>query len=53
MHDTFMQQALALATQSLLSTSPNPRVGCVIATSDGQVLGQGFTQRAGQAHAEV
>lgn len=48
-----MQQALALAAQSLLITSPNPRVGCVITTPDGKVLGQGYTQRAGQAHAEV
>lgn len=48
-----MQQALALAAQSLLITSPNPRVGCVITTPAGQVLGQGFTQRAGEAHAEV
>lgn len=51
--NTFMQQALALAAQSLLLTSPNPRVGCVITAPDGQVLGQGFTQRAGEAHAEV
>jgi len=51
--NTFMQQALALATQSLLLTSPNPRVGCVITTPDGQVLGQGATQRAGEAHAEI
>ncbi|HSN80915.1 MAG TPA: bifunctional diaminohydroxyphosphoribosylaminopyrimidine deaminase/5-amino-6-(5-phosphoribosylamino)uracil reductase RibD [Rhodoferax sp.] len=48
-----MLQAQALAEQSLLLTSPNPRVGCVITTSAGQVLGQGFTQRAGEAHAEV
>ena len=48
-----MQQALALAAQSLLITSPNPRVGCVITTPDGQVLGQGYTQRAGEAHAEI
>jgi diaminohydroxyphosphoribosylaminopyrimidine deaminase/5-amino-6-(5-phosphoribosylamino)uracil reductase len=48
-----MQQALALAAQSLTLTSPNPRVGCVITSVDGQVLGQGRTQRAGQAHAEV
>lgn len=51
--ETFMQQALALAAQSLLLTSPNPRVGCVITTPDGQLLGQGATQRAGEAHAEV
>ncbi len=53
MHDTFMQQALALAAQSLLLTSPNPRVGCIITTPGGRVLGQGATQRAGEAHAEV
>ncbi len=51
--ETFMQQALALAAQSLLLTTPNPRVGCVITTPDGQLLGQGATQRAGEAHAEV
>ena len=51
--NTFMQQALALAAQSLLLSSPNPRVGCVISTPEGQLLGQGFTQRAGEAHAEV
>lgn len=53
MHDTFMRQALALAAQSLLITSPNPRVGCLITTPDGRVLGQGATQRAGEAHAEI
>lgn len=51
--NTFMQQALALAAQSLLLTSPNPRVGCIITTPEGQLLGQGATQRAGEAHAEV
>ncbi len=49
-----MDQALGLAAQALFISSPNPRVGCVIATADGQrVLGQGFTQQAGGPHAEV
>ena len=48
-----MAQALALATQSLTLTSPNPRVGCVICSPDGKILGQGHTQRAGGPHAEV
>ena len=48
-----MSQALALAKQALFITSPNPRVGCVIVGADGTVLGQGHTQMAGQAHAEV
>ena len=49
----FLEQALALATQSLLLTSPNPRVGCVITSPAGQVTGQGHTQRAGGPHAEI
>lgn len=48
-----MQRALALATQSLTLSAPNPRVGCVILSPDGQLLGQGYTQRAGGAHAEI
>ena len=49
----YIDQALALATDSLLLTSPNPRVGCVIASAQGEVLGQGHTQKAGEAHAEI
>jgi diaminohydroxyphosphoribosylaminopyrimidine deaminase/5-amino-6-(5-phosphoribosylamino)uracil reductase len=48
-----LEQALNLASQSLTITSPNPRVGCVIATPDGQTLGSGHTQQAGGPHAEV
>ena len=55
MSDTLhLTQALALATQSLHLTSPNPHVGCVITSPDGaSVLGQGHTQRAGGPHAEI
>ena len=49
----FISQALGLAAQALFLSNPNPRVGCVIATPDGRVLGQGFTQQAGGPHAEV
>ena len=48
-----MNLALNLARQALWLTSPNPRVGCVITTADGKVLGQGHTQRAGGPHAEI
>lgn len=48
-----MNQALALAEQAMYLTSPNPRVGCVITGPDGHLLGQGHTQMAGGAHAEV
>ena len=51
------QQSLALALQeatcAIHSSDPNPRVGCVITTPDGQVIGQGHTQAIGGPHAEV
>ena len=52
-HTPFITQALGLAAQALFLSSPNPRVGCVITTPDGRVLGEGFTQQAGGPHAEV
>lgn len=48
-----MQTALDLAASALFITSPNPRVGCVLVAADGQVIGQGHTQRAGGPHAEI
>ena len=45
--------ALRLASDALLLTDPNPRVGCVLCDADGRVLGQGHTQKAGGPHAEV
>jgi len=46
-------EALALAESSFGLTEPNPRVGCVIGTEQGEVLGRGATQHAGGPHAEV
>jgi diaminohydroxyphosphoribosylaminopyrimidine deaminase / 5-amino-6-(5-phosphoribosylamino)uracil reductase len=48
----YMAQALRLAEKGLYSTSPNPRVGCVI-VRNGEVVGTGWHERAGQAHAEI
>ena len=48
-----LAQALAQAKQAMQISDPNPRVGCVIAAANGTLLGQGHTQAAGQAHAEV
>ncbi len=50
---TRLQQALELAETAIGITEPNPRVGCVIGTEAGQVLGSGATQQAGGPHAEV
>jgi diaminohydroxyphosphoribosylaminopyrimidine deaminase / 5-amino-6-(5-phosphoribosylamino)uracil reductase len=49
---TYMTQALRLAEQGLYTTSPNPRVGCVIVNQH-QVVGEGFHQKAGEPHAEI
>jgi diaminohydroxyphosphoribosylaminopyrimidine deaminase/5-amino-6-(5-phosphoribosylamino)uracil reductase len=45
--------ALELAHSSIGLSEPNPRVGCVIVSAQGEILGQGHTQRAGEAHAEI
>lgn len=53
MTDTqYMARAIQLAQQGLYTTQPNPRVGCVI-VKDGNIISEGFHERAGQAHAEV
>jgi diaminohydroxyphosphoribosylaminopyrimidine deaminase/5-amino-6-(5-phosphoribosylamino)uracil reductase len=47
-----MRLALQWAEKGLYTTSPNPRIGCVI-VRDGEVIGEGVTQPAGQDHAEI
>ncbi|MDB5761356.1 MAG: ribD [Herminiimonas sp.] len=44
--------ALQWAAKGLFTTAPNPRVGCVV-VKDNLIIGEGYTQPAGQAHAEV
>jgi diaminohydroxyphosphoribosylaminopyrimidine deaminase/5-amino-6-(5-phosphoribosylamino)uracil reductase len=48
----FMARALQLAWRGLETTTPNPRVGCVL-VKDGVVIGEGWHERAGGPHAEV
>lgn len=47
-----MARAIQLAWRGRYSTHPNPRVGCVISL-DREVVGEGWHERAGEAHAEV
>ena len=49
-----LQRALLLAEGAVGLSDPNPRVGCVVTSADGrETLGEGHTQAAGAAHAEV
>ena len=47
-----MARALRLAERGLHTTMPNPRVGCVIVRA-GEVVGEGWHERAGEPHAEI
>jgi len=47
-----MRRALELAERGRYSVSPNPMVGCVL-VRDGQIIAEGWHQRAGEPHAEV
>jgi diaminohydroxyphosphoribosylaminopyrimidine deaminase / 5-amino-6-(5-phosphoribosylamino)uracil reductase len=50
--EAMMRRALALAEQGLYTTTPNPRVGCVITRGE-SVVGEGWHERAGGPHAEA
>jgi len=48
----YMSRALRLARRGMTSAHPNPRVGCVL-VSNGQVVGEGWHRKTGEAHAEI
>ena len=48
----FMRRAIHLAELGLYTTSPNPRVGCVIVNNK-QIISEGWHEKAGQQHAEI
>jgi diaminohydroxyphosphoribosylaminopyrimidine deaminase/5-amino-6-(5-phosphoribosylamino)uracil reductase len=50
--DAHLERALSLAARGLYTTDPNPRVGCIL-VRNGRVVGEGWHERAGEAHAEV
>ena len=51
--EPFMDRALELATNPLAPRGENPRVGCVIVNELGAIVGEGWHEGAGTAHAEV
>ena len=51
-HQHYMQLALQLAERGRFTVSPNPMVACIVVKNN-QIIGQGFHQYAGQAHAEI
>lgn len=50
---TYMKRAIELAWRGQFTTHPNPNVGCVIVSTDGNIVGEGWHEKAGEPHAEV
>jgi len=50
--ERYMAMALRLAERGMNTTRPNPRVGCVL-VKDGEIVGEGWHERAGEPHAEI
>jgi diaminohydroxyphosphoribosylaminopyrimidine deaminase / 5-amino-6-(5-phosphoribosylamino)uracil reductase len=50
--EAMMRRALTLAEKGLFTTTPNPRVGCVI-TQGESIVGEGWHEKAGEPHAEA
>jgi diaminohydroxyphosphoribosylaminopyrimidine deaminase/5-amino-6-(5-phosphoribosylamino)uracil reductase len=51
-HEKYMNRCLELARMGAGNVSPNPMVGCVMVHND-IIIGEGFHERYGEAHAEV
>lgn len=53
MNEAIWRRVFELAEKGRFGTSPNPRVGAVLVSPDGKVVGEGFHEKAGGPHAEV
>ena len=51
-HETYIKRCIELAKKATGKTYPNPLVGAVIVHND-VIIGEGFHQKAGEAHAEI
>lgn len=52
-HNIYMQRALQLAAKGFPHAFPNPMVGAVVTDAAGNIIGEGYHRRCGEAHAEV
>ena len=50
--EMYMQRCIELARKGMGHVAPNPMVGCVI-VHEGHIIGEGYHQKFGEAHAEV
>ncbi|MBB2144829.1 bifunctional diaminohydroxyphosphoribosylaminopyrimidine deaminase/5-amino-6-(5-phosphoribosylamino)uracil reductase RibD [Pedobacter sp. LMG 31464] len=50
--ELYIQRCLELAAKGMGNVSPNPMVGCVV-VYEGKIIGEGYHQKFGEAHAEV
>jgi diaminohydroxyphosphoribosylaminopyrimidine deaminase / 5-amino-6-(5-phosphoribosylamino)uracil reductase len=48
-----MRRAIAMSAAGFGTTSPNPPVGCVLLSPSGRIVGEGYHERKGEAHAEA
>ena len=51
-HEDYMHRCLDLARLGGIAVAPNPMVGCVL-VKNGKIIGEGYHQKFGAAHAEV
>ena len=51
-HEKYMHRCLELAEKGSGYVAPNPMVGAIL-VHDGKIIGEGYHQQYGQAHAEV
>ena len=51
-HQTYMRRCFELAQRSAGWNAPNPKVGAVVVYNN-RIIGEGYHQRCGEAHAEV
>ena len=52
-HEKYMKECLELAKLGEGNVSPNPVVGSIVLDKDGNVIGKGYHEKYGEAHAEI